>query len=78
MVKCNEIQILNPENDSQVPVAQKTVHANNAVAPSDLCDSLKQEHDVAKVVKVDDLAVPVHYGTRSSSEVFPLLLRRRF
>jgi hypothetical protein len=45
---------------SKIPVDPKTAHANKAVAPSDLCDSIKQEHDVTKAMKADDAAVPVH------------------
>ncbi len=44
----------------QVVTAPKTSLVGRAVVPSELCDYLKQEHDMAKAVKADDAAVPVH------------------
>jgi hypothetical protein len=44
----------------KVSVAPKTARAYKAVPPSELCDSIKQEYDVAKAIKANDAAVPVH------------------
>jgi hypothetical protein len=44
----------------QVVTAPKTSLVGRAVAPSELCDYLKQEHNVAKAAKADDAAIPVH------------------
>jgi hypothetical protein len=45
---------------SKVTVALKTTNARKAVIPTDLCHSIKQEHDMAKAMKANDAAVPVH------------------
>ncbi len=44
----------------QVITVPETSPSNRAVASAELCDHLKEEYDVAKAVKADDVAVSVH------------------
>jgi hypothetical protein len=60
-----------------VLAAPETVIVDKAVATVDLCDSLKQEHNMAKAVKVDEAAVPVHLWDKVSFRGPPSLVEKK-